>query len=70
MKTFNQFLQPENWMVDNLLMKQRTSQLVPTWRVLRRTKVELLWEPKGFWTWRQQVYLKEGVRGGGRNQKY
>lgn len=32
-------------------------------------EAELLLEPKGPWTWRQQVYQREGVRGGSSDQK-
>lgn len=72
MKTFNQCLQFEKWVVDYLLMKQsRESHSLYTHMESAEKKVaELLWEPKGLWTWRQQVFLGELVRGGGRNQKY
>lgn len=36
----------------------------------KNKEAELLLKLKGLWTWRQQVYQREGVRGGGRNQKF
>ena len=51
--------------------KQRKPQPIHTWtKMLRRKEAKLLLKLKGLWTWRQQVYQREGVRGGGRNQKF
>lgn len=70
MRNFNQFVELMNVKLFIDEVKQRKSQSIYVWRMPKRTKkLSFFWNQRDSGLGNSR-YRREGVRGGGRNQKY